>query len=504
MSADDDLRHSLRAEADRYDPVDDGWAGISAGVRAGRRRRRIQAGALGGLAASGLVLAIGLTAGGGGTDVDAGRELVPAGTTEEELGSTTSTTEAPTTRAPTTTAPTTAPVAGPGFTTTTPPTTAPAAAGPFAGIWPFASQEAVDAHEDGDTRFGDPASTAESFARDYVGMLDPAVGEPQPAGEGAVTVEVRQRGEDGEPLADPATVVSLRSYVAPGGPVWTAVGARSASVVLDEPAAGAAVTSPLAVRGRATGYEGTVVAEVRAAGMTSGQLLGQQVGIAGGGGELGPFALEVPFDPPSGGTGALLVTTDSGRDGVGVWEASVVRVVFGETAAGPAPDPGRTDCRVAAPAGEPTAEQMDVTVFFVCDAAVAAGDPLDAAMVPVVRRVPRDAGVLGATLRAFLAGTAAEEDDERGLSAFTDHPDTEVRVSISAGAAIVDFDASLTDAANGASTSTGQALFQGALNRTVFQFSTVERIEYRIDGSCDAFWQWQQAGACRLVTRDDL
>ena len=25
--------------------------------------------------------------------------------------------------------------------------------------------------------------------------------------------------------------------------------------------------------------------------------------------------------------------------------------------------------------------------------------------------------------------------------------------------------------------------------------------EYRLEGSCDAFWQWQQVGDCRLVTR---
>jgi hypothetical protein len=353
----------------------------------------------------------------------------------------------------------------------------------------------------------DPAATAGAFARDYVGMLDPAVGEARPAGERAVTVDVRQRGEDGEPLGGrgPVTVVSLRSFPAPDGPVWSVVGARSANVVLEEPAAGDGVASPLAVRGRATGYEGTVIAEVREDGMAAGQVLGQQVGIAGSGGELGPLALDVPFDRPTRGAGALLVTTDSGRDGVGVWEATVVRVVFDGAAAGGAEDPGRTDCTVAAPAGEPAADQMDVTVYFVCDAAVGAGDPLDAALVPVVRRVDRDAGVLGATLRAFLAGTTPEEDGERGVSAFSsDDADTEVRVSITDGTAVVDFDGSLTVVADEASTSAGSELFQGALDRTVFQFSTVERVEYRLGGSCDAFWQWQQAGDCRLVSRDDL
>ena len=510
MSADDDLRHALRAEAEHYDPADDGWAGISAGVRVAQRRRRIQAGVLGGLAMSGLALAIGLTAGGGSTDVDAGRELVPAGTTQEEAE-----VAPPATEAPATTPPATAPVAGgaPATTAPQPPAPAPAPAGPFPGIWPFSTQEAVDGHGDGNGPtfdVTDAAVTAEAFARDYIGMLDPVVGDAEPAGDGEVTVDLRQRGEDGRPLgaAGPVTVVTLRSFASSDGPVWSAVGARSANVVVDEPAAGAQIASPLTVRGRATGYEGTVAAEVREDGMAAGQHLGQEVGIAGTGGELGPLALAVPFDRPAGGAGALLVTTDTGRDGVGVWEATVVKVVFDEAAAGPGPGPGRTDCRVSPPAGEPTAAQMDVTAFFVCDAAVQAGDGVDAALVPVVRRVPRDAGVLRATLRAFLAGTSAE-DDERGVSAFTsssssDQSGTEVRVSITDGTAVVDFDASLTVTADAASTSAGSELFQGALNRTVLQFATVERVEYRLGGSCDAFWEWQQAGGCRPVTRDDL
>jgi hypothetical protein len=34
----------------------------------------------------------------------------------------------------------------------------------------------------------------------------------------------------------------------------------------------------------------------------------------------------------------------------------------------------------------------------------------------------------------------------------------------------------------------------------VFQFDWVRSVEYRLDGSCDAFWEWLQR-SCQVVTR---
>ena len=495
MSTHDDLRDILRAEAGRYDPDDDGWTGIQHGVRTARRRRRLQGSALGGLALVAVALGIGFTASGGRTDVDAGRDPSALASAPEPPEPTTSSTSSPTTSSTTS-------------------TSAPAAVEDpaFPGIWPFPTQAAVDAH-DGDARFEDPVATASAFATDLAGMLDPVVGAVEQGG-GVATVELRPRGEGGEPAPEggPVTVVSLRSYPTDGARVWTVVGAGSPNIVVDQPASGAQVGAGservVRVRGRGTGYEGTVRAVVLQDGSGPADVLGEAVGIMGSWGEVGPLSLDVAFRAPTRPGGALLVTTDTGLDGVGVPELTAVRLHFDGAGTPPAPGPtpsdGPTDCAVAPPEGEPTADQMDVTVFFVCDAAVAAGDPLERAFVPVVRRTTREAAVLGATLRTFLAGTSVEEDDERGLSAFTSSAGTEVRVALAGGTAIVDFDGSLTSAATGASTSAGSELFRGALNRTVFQFSTVERIEYRLGGSCDAFWQWQQLGGCRVVTRADL
>ena len=498
MTDDDDLRELLRSEARRYDPDDDGWTGIQRGVRAARRRRRLQGGALGGLALVATALAIGLSAGGSGTDVDAGRDPSAVASAPEPTGATaTSSTSSPATS-----------------TTATTSTTSPVAAAdlPFPGIWPFTSPAAIEAHDGRDARFGDPAATATAFARDHVGMLDPAVGPVALDGDGGATVELRPRGEGGEPAPDggPSTVVSLRSFPTTGGAtVWTVVGARSPNIVVDEPAPGAVASSAservLRVRGRGTGYEGTVRAVVLQDGARPSEVLGEAVGIMGSTGEVGRLSLDVAFDAPSEPGGALFVTTDTGLDGVGVPELTAVRLRFDEVTAPPATDQGEPGpggpCPTVGLPGEPGPDQMDVTLYLTCDAAAVEDPGADAAFAAAVRRVPRTARVLQATLEQLVAGPTEEERRTGLSSSFSPATAGILRgVTIADGTAVVD----LEEAVNNASTSAGQLAFRGALNRTVFQFPTVERIEYRLGGSCDAFWRWQQVGDCRLVTRADL
>jgi hypothetical protein len=120
---------------------------------------------------------------------------------------------------------------------------------------------------------------------------------------------------------------------------------------------------------------------------------------------------------------------------------------------------------------------------------------------PVEREIARGNGVLRATLEAQLRGPTPAEREAGLFSWFSD--DTagmlgDVRLD-EAGRAIVDFrDFSRT--IPGASTSAGSRILLNELNRTVFQFETVRSVEYRIEGSCDAFWNWIQA-ECTVVER---
>lgn len=74
-------------------------------------------------------------------------------------------------------------------------------------------------------------------------------------------------------------------------------------------------------------------------------------------------------------------------------------------------------------------------------------------------------------------------------------------VSVDDGRAVVDF-ADFSGVIPNASTSAGSQMLLVSLNATVFQFEDVTEVEYRFDGSCDAFWNWLQTD-CQTVTDPD-
>jgi spore germination protein GerM len=55
---------------------------------------------------------------------------------------------------------------------------------------------------------------------------------------------------------------------------------------------------------------------------------------------------------------------------------------------------------------------------------------------------------------------------------------------------------------NNASTSTGDQFFLGELLANAFQFEEVRSVEFRVNGSCEAFWEFLQAGPiCNVSDR---
>ncbi len=203
----------------------------------------------------------------------------------------------------------------------------------FPGVWPFTSQAEMDDYiSGGDRTFTTPTETARQFASRYVGMLDPAIfGGPTVAAGGLVEVKVGFRlGEGGVPIADPQPSMSvfLMSGGADGdlGP-WTVVSATSPNIVVESPAAGARISSPVAVSGRNNTFEGNVEVEVREDGMLFDQFLGKAP-VTGGMGELTPFSGAIAFEAPTEPAGAIVFFERSMADGQGVLRASVVRVDF--------------------------------------------------------------------------------------------------------------------------------------------------------------------------------
>jgi spore germination protein GerM len=174
----------------------------------------------------------------------------------------------------------------------------------------------------------------------------------------------------------------------------------------------------------------------------------------------------VSFSSPSGPTGGLLAHNDSGVEGL--VDFAVVPVTFaGGGATGTA-----------------------VQVFYTANGG---------GVVAFTRTVPKTTGVLKAAVEQELLGPQAAE---RGVTSFfsADTAGMLAGVSIANGVAVVDFDPALATTIPNASSSAGSQKLIAELDATVFQFPSVNAVEYRLGGSCDAFWSWLQ-GQCRQETR---
>ena len=338
-----------------------------------------------------------------------------------------------------------------------------------AALWPFPGTT---------TRFATPSEAARSFATEFLGFRDPLL-DPFEAGDsrsGEVPVRPRPGG--------PVTTIAVRQLT-PGDERWSVLAATTDAIELDDPDAGDELSSPVRLRGRARAFEGTVQVEVRQDGATG--PLGAGV-VTGGGDQLRPFDGTVAFETAGAPRGALVLFTESAEDGQ-VWEAMAIRVRLRST------DIDATACG-GFTAPRPTlasAEQMEVKVYFTCEAPGRPGEP---SPFPVHRTAPRTPAVLGAAMTALVAGPTAEER-RRGVSSFfsTETAGTLRSATLTGGHAVVDFD-DLRSRIPNASSSAGSALLLSELDTTAFQFRSVETVEYRLAGSCEAFNEWLQLGGC--------
>jgi hypothetical protein len=118
---------------------------------------------------------------------------------------------------------------------------------------------------------------------------------------------------------------------------------------------------------------------------------------------------------------------------------------------------------------------------------------------PLERRV--GGAPLDGALRALVAGPTREERADGIHSWFSAETRGVIRrIRAENGRVTVDF-RDLPDLIPGASSSTGSQQLVASLDSTVFQFGWVDAVEYRLEGSCDAFWEWLQT-ECQIRTRD--
>jgi hypothetical protein len=111
-----------------------------------------------------------------------------------------------------------------------------------------------------------------------------------------------------------------------------------------------------------------------------------------------------------------------------------------------------------------------------------------------------EAFLLEAALEALVAGPTPDEE-ARGITSFFSEAtaDLVAEVTLEGDSAMVDFRDVRTLLPN-ASSSTGSFLFLSELNGTVFGLPGIERVEYRMEGSCEDFWNFLQR-SCQEVRR---
>ncbi len=138
---------------------------------------------------------------------------------------------------------------------------------------------------------------------------------------------------------------------------------------------------------------------------------------------------------------------------------------------------------------------MPVTVLFEC----AGEGHFPDVTSPVVRAVPSNPDEIEATLLALLAGLTEEERAMGYSSFFSAQSANAVNfVLLDGDRLIVDFNDGIL--IGNASTTTGGLYFGAELRANLFRFPEVQEIEFRLNGSCEAYYNWLQ-GNCEIATR---
>jgi hypothetical protein len=170
-------------------------------------------------------------------------------------------------------------------------------------------------------------AAARDFLRNEVGMGELVAGRFRATGADTGEVGFRLKfGEGGRPMpaGAPETVVRLRRY----RDGWAVTGTSSRNIQVSDPARFARIASPVTVAGKASAFEGTVQVAVTEDRAGKDRAIGHGVVTGSGTAELGPFKGRISFTRPTAGAGWLLFTTESEADGVGILEATALRVRF--------------------------------------------------------------------------------------------------------------------------------------------------------------------------------
>lgn len=292
MTTEDRLRDALTARAASVEPRADGWTRIEDRMQQGSRTRSRRMAGL--AAAAAALVAIAAVA------VIAQQDDKPTPVVTDPGPGPSTTTNVPTTNVPTTTAP----------------VSVGTARGPAEGVlWSYS--------------FATPREAASVFARDFLGMPNPNVGEFQQGDTRSGEIVIHPK-----PTGTSATTLALRQYDGK----WYVIAANAANLELDTPTTDERITSPVHLTGRSIAFEGNVRVAVLRYDTTMQCTVptdscGSDPGVyantffTGHGDQKAPFETDVTFTKPARGYGYVVLWTNSAEDG-SLSEATVRLIRF--------------------------------------------------------------------------------------------------------------------------------------------------------------------------------
>lgn len=163
----------------------------------------------------------------------------------------------------------------------------------------------------------------------------------------------------------------------------------------------------------------------------------------------------------------------------------VAETTLTETSPTTAEDATTSTSTTGSTTGGPAAATVEV--------AFATGDGSDCSQVDTfTREITDDVDPIEAAFEELVNGPTAEEVGDGASSFFSPATrDAVTSVVLSDGLLVIDL-SDLRSVIPNASTSCGSESLLAQLNGTAFQFATVDRVRYRIEGSCDDFANWLQ------------
>ena len=116
---------------------------------------------------------------------------------------------------------------------------------------------------------------------------------------------------------------------------------------------------------------------------------------------------------------------------------------------------------------------------------------------PVTRRIPKTTATARAALEALFKGVTPEEE-AKGFHSFSPAETKGIlkSIRIKKGAAYINFNGVVYEQLGTATTSCGGSFFFSSLEETLFQFPTIKKVFYAIEGNPRDFYEWVQVGEC--------